>query len=352
MPLFDFTGPAAAPTSATSFTMNFTDTSNSPTNVNFTLSGTNNASGGLSQYTGGGQISITDSNLATSGPAVFTLDVNNTAALSNFGGQGGNITLDLGFISSSWNITFVNDGTGADQVFTTGPAADAAPISFATTQNYSFIRFSPVNAGGAITIDSLTASITCYLTGTGIATPTGRVAVETLQPGDEILTADGGTTTVRWLGIQPIDTRTATPAKANPICFLAGSIAPNIPSRDLFVSPDHGMEIDGILYNANALVNGRSIYQVAQMPLEGFTYYHIDTGTHALILAEHCPSETYLDSVGREAFVNGAEMADAPIIAEMALPRIAAKRMVPKDVSAALAARADTLGLIKTTRAA
>ena len=125
-----------------------------------------------------------------------------------------------------------------------------------------------------------------------------------------------------------------------------------MPSRDLYVSPDHAMEIDGILYNATALVNGRSITQAAQMPQDGFTYYHIDTGTHELVLAEDAASETYLDAVGREAFVNGHEQADAPIIAEMAVPRIVARRMVPQDVGDHLSARADALGLTRVAKVA
>ncbi|KRS10170.1 hypothetical protein XM53_22355, partial [Roseovarius atlanticus] len=72
-------------------------------------------------------------------------------------------------------------------------------INFATAENYESIRFTTTSSGFSfLTIDSLSASVTCYLEGTGIATPQGRVAVEDLQPGDQILTAEGGTTTVRW----------------------------------------------------------------------------------------------------------------------------------------------------------
>ncbi|KMW57739.1 hypothetical protein AIOL_002706 [Candidatus Rhodobacter oscarellae] len=55
-----------------------------------------------------------------------------------------------------------------------------------------------------------------------------------------------------------------------------------VPSRDLYVSPDHAVEIDGVLINAMALDNGTTITQVAKMPLDGFTYYHVETETAAL----------------------------------------------------------------------
>jgi hypothetical protein len=279
--------------------------------------------------------------------------VNGTQApASNFGADGGNIQMQLGgTLNGVWNITFVHETNTALDVTFANVAANQL-LSFATTQNFQEIRFTPSGGGNYIVINSLTASIVCYLEGTGIATPTGRVAVQDLKSGDLVMTADGGTTRVNWIGIQQVDVRKSTPAKVNPVCIMQGAIAPGVPSRDLFVSPDHAVEIDGILYNGHALVNGSSIYQMAQMPLDGFTYYHIDTGTHELILAEDCPSETYLDAVGRDGFINGAEQADAPIIAEMARPRVAAKRMVPHDVANALAARADMLGLTRAARAA
>ncbi|WP_299785799.1 Hint domain-containing protein [uncultured Tateyamaria sp.] len=333
--------------------INFTDAT-----VPFTLSTSGNFGGGQLFADGGGaqQILIGDSN-TIGGDYVLDIGTANTSG-TNFGASGGNISLQLGTsINGGWDIVFVHEtNTALNQTFTVNSLNTGSTLSFATTENFSEIRFSYSTPGlggfGELTINSLTATITCYLAGTGIATPTGRVAVETLQPGDEILTADGGTTTVRWLGIQPIDTKTATPAKANPICFTAGSIAPNVPSRDLFVSPDHAMDIDGILYNATALVNGRSIYQVAQMPMDGFTYYHIDTGSHELVLAEGAASETYLDAVGRDAFINGHEQADAPIISEMSVPRIVARRMVPQHVVDALAERADALGYTAAAKVA
>ncbi|WP_299707651.1 Hint domain-containing protein [uncultured Tateyamaria sp.] len=348
MPTFEFDDNGDT-NSGSTVAINFTDDG-----IPFTLSTVGNAGGAqiiANDGIAGGQISISD----FSSGGTYALDVGaGNAPDTNFGASGGNITLQLGStVSGTWNVVFVHEtNTALNQTFTVTSGSASAPLSFATTENFSEIQFSMTSGFGLITVGSLTATITCYLAGTGIATPTGPVAVETLQPGDEILTADGGTTTVRWLGIQPIDTKTATPAKANPICFTAGSIAPNVPSRDLFVSPDHAMDIDGILYNATALVNGRAIYQVAQMPMDGFTYYHIDTGSHELVLAEGAASETYLDAVGRDAFINGHEQADAPIISEMSVPRIVARRMVPQHVVDALAERADALGYTAAAKVA
>ena len=355
MPVFEFvTGAAQIGGTGSTIDLDFTDNG-----VNFTISTTGNDNSGgfgfpnqiryIPNGNGGtGELIITDTDVGT-----ITFDVSSGAAAGNFAGTGtaGNITLKYENVISSFNVTFVNAGIGPNQTFNINGGTQ---IQFAAGGNeYSQIIFTSGSPNGyVVEILSLTAAITCYLTGTAIATPTGSIAVQDLQPGDEILTATGGTTTVNWLGVQPVDTTTATPAKAYPICFVAGSLAPNVPARDLFVSPDHAMDLGGILYNATALVNGTSIYQVGQMPQDGFTYYHIDTGSHELILAEGAASETYLDAVGREACINGHEAADAPSITEMALPRIVAKRMVPTDVTEALAARADALGLTGHARVA
>ncbi|MCP3969291.1 MAG: hypothetical protein GY717_03035, partial [Rhodobacteraceae bacterium] len=88
-------------------------------------------------------------------------------------------------------------------------------------------------------------------------------------------------------------------------------------------------------------VNGTSIHQVSDMPLDGFTYYHVETETHELILAEGCAAESYLDIPDRSSFVNGAERADAPVIEEMDLPRISSSRLVPAAILGRLAGRTE-----------
>ena len=53
----------------------------------------------------------------------------------------------------------------------------------------------------------------CFLAGTMIATPEGERAVETLSIGDPILTANGRSVPVRWMGRQ-----TSFPMFAGPAC--------------------------------------------------------------------------------------------------------------------------------------
>ncbi|TNF23437.1 MAG: Hint domain-containing protein [Rhodobacteraceae bacterium] len=185
-------------------------------------------------------------------------------------------------------------------------------------------------------LDSITATVNCFLGDTRIATQDGATPVQDLRAGDMVQTADGRFVKVLWLGEMTIDTALMHPARVNPICITAGALGGGLPLRDLHVSPDHAIEIDGTLYNAGALVNGETIHQVARMPREGFTYYHVETEAHELLLAEGVAAESYIDYAGRDSFDN-APAGEGRVIAEMPLPRVSARRLVPETLIARLA---------------
>lgn len=201
--------------------------------------------------------------------------------------------------------------------------------------NKQFNKFIFIANTGFITIDHITGVPNCFAAGTMIAAEHGEVAVEDLKAGDLVRTADGRLTPVTWLGTQEIDTRLMHPAKVNPICITAGALGGGLPLRDLHVSADHAIEIDGTLYNAGVLVNGETIYQKARMPKEGFTYYHVETGAHELLLAEGVAAESFIDYAGRDSFDNAPD-GDGRVIPEMALPRVSTARLVPAELKTRL----------------
>lgn len=187
----------------------------------------------------------------------------------------------------------------------------------------------------------------CFLEGTLIDTPHGARPIESLKAGDEILDAEGRSLPVKWIGRHKIVTVFADPLRSYPIRIQAGALADQVPRRDLFLSPAHALLIDGLLVQASALVNGTTITRVTK-PAERFTYYHIETAGHVVILAEGAPAETFVDSVSRQRFDNYPEFValfgtPGSSMEELDQPRVKSPRQLPETIRARLAARAKEL---------
>jgi hypothetical protein len=184
----------------------------------------------------------------------------------------------------------------------------------------------------------------CFLGGTMIATPEGEKPIETLKPGDLVTTATGKIVPVRWIGISTISTRFASALRTMPVRISAGALDENLPKRDLLLSPDHALLLDGFLVQASALVEGMLIRREYRMP-ETFRYYHIEVSAHELILAEGVPAETFVDNVSRMNFDNWEEFlticgGETPT-GEMPYPRAKSRRQLPYSLRLHLAQRRD-----------
>ena len=195
-----------------------------------------------------------------------------------------------------------------------------------------------------VTENGTTDTITiCFMPGTMIATPDGEAAVETLKPGDLVLTTTGEAKPVNWVGRQTVSKRFADPTRSYPIRVRAGALDDNVPSRDLLISPDHALLVGGVMVNAGALINGSSITRERTVP-DSFVYYHVELDDHSLILAEGAPAETFVDNVDRMNFDNWSDFEllypNGKSVEELPYPRAKSQRQVPVSLRVALADRA------------
>jgi len=189
-------------------------------------------------------------------------------------------------------------------------------------------------------LDTTDAWLLCFASGTMIATPDGKRAVETLSAGDLVLTVDGAAKSVRWLGQSTRSRAFADPIRVFPIRIKAAALGENLPVRDLLVSPGHAVLIDDVLVQAGALVNGTSVVRETAMP-ETFTFYHVELDSHDLLIAEGVATESFLMGIEDMGFDNLATRpAGAGASAEMAYPRVKAARQVPASVRDLIADRA------------
>ncbi len=200
-------------------------------------------------------------------------------------------------------------------------------------------------------VDLVTAPFTtCFAAGTAIATPDGEVGVETLQPGDMVLTADGRAVAVRWLGQVTRNTGLTPNMDHSLVRIGAGALGHGLPKRDLVVTGEHGLVLDGHLVNACALVNGSTIrFEPAAAMADRVTVYHVETDSHEALLAEGVAAESFADATGRAGYDNHAEyvamFGAERIIPEMDLPRVASARLLPAELRATLGLDADDLGM-------
>jgi len=212
-------------------------------------------------------------------------------------------------------------------------------------QNFYMLTDNQINGSGPL--GSLTSTgpgseaPVCFMSGTRILTSSGEVNVEELKAGDLVVTTDGRAVPVRWIGRQTV-LRAFADETSLPIRIRAGALDENVPSRDLLVSQQHAVLVDGILVQAGALINGTTIVRERDVPGK-FVFYHIELDDHSLILAERTPAETFVDNIDRANFDNWSEYQalypDGKAVAEMPYPRAKAHRQVPRAICERLAER-------------
>ncbi len=206
-------------------------------------------------------------------------------------------TIDLqGLAFASGGSASLSSGS---LVVSEGGASKALQLASAVTNGGTF-ALAADGVGGTL------VSLACFAQGTRIATPGGPVAVEDLRVGDRVVTQSGGAQAVLWLGHRRVDCRRhPAPAKVRPVRVAAGAFAEGVPARDLFLSPDHAVLVDGRLIPIRCLASGISI---APVDVDAVTYWHVELAVHDVLLAEGLACESFLDTGQRSAFANGGDV--------------------------------------------
>jgi len=317
-------------------------------NATLENAGTIHATGGMAAYlyaTGSNRL-IVDAGAAftgfvkakasTGGNTIELTSAASAGTISNLGYQYigfGTITIDAG---ANWTVAGSITGFGGVTVegFNNHDRLDLTDLNFSAGDTVSFddgTNLLTIKNGGGSTLATIhlddsadghafqllddghghtfveeTDYTPCYLKGTRIRMPRGDRAVETLRIGDMIATMGGEALPLKWIGRRSYrDWLAVGNEDAQPILFKAGSIADGIPARDLYVSPEHAMFVDGMLIPARYLVNGASI--VKTRDLEEIDYFHLEFDRHAVIFAEGATAESFVDDDSRMLFHNAAE---------------------------------------------
>lgn len=212
------------------------------------------------------------------GDDLFQFDINDLdgGTVTVIGGEGGETlgdTLDLtGLVNkdgTSINVTNADDAGGGLS-------------GTATLYDGTVITFSEIE------------TIICFTSGTRMLTPFGERRIETLKPGDLVVTLDNGAQPIRWIGTKTVR---ATGDLA-PIRFEAGAIGND---TQLLVSPQHRMLSEGyaaqlhfgedaVLAPALSLVDN----DLVTVHYGGMvTYVHMLFDHHEIVFANGAASESF-----------------------------------------------------------
>jgi hypothetical protein len=142
---------------------------------------------------------------------------------------------------------------------------------------------------GIVTINS----VPCFVAGTMIRTPDGDVPIESLRPGDLVMTLDDGPQPLRWIGSRVVPAMGALA----PVCIKAGTFGDH---GKLVVSPQHRILLRDslaelmfgeaeVLVAAKDLVNDRSVRRVVGGDVE---YIHLLFDRHQIVLSEGLATES------------------------------------------------------------
>lgn len=222
--------------------------------------------------------------------------------------------------------------------------------NFGTPADAQSLQRNPADLNAFVTTTPTAGALNeCFVTGTLISTKKGEVAVENLNVGDVVKTANGQLEAIKWIGRQTVKPENVqNPMRGYPILVKAGALGDGLPVRDLYVSPDHALFVDGLLINAGALVNSSSIVQTE--PTETFTYFHVELEKHALLIAEGTYAESYLPQrEDRDCYDNADEYTDlypegpSVMLWPMDYPRVSSYTTVPRYVRKRLQTVADDL---------
>ncbi len=263
------------------------------------------------------------------------------------------INIEIGFLGN-FDIT----GTYAGVPDQSSGTADNIAVSFSIPQ--TLIDLIDTISGGAIILpsqvfaiigndviddptDVLNETITlCLVSGTMIRTPKGDVPIETLSPGDYVLTPEGPKSVVfRGETTRPVVELLVT--NKMPVRVRKGAFGEGLPQRDTFSTPSHAFALKGCLIESQALINDSSVSQMEAWEGSTVTYHSLELEAHHLIWANGLLTESFIElnrATGssqtiRASWSNWSDYlalySEAKPMDEMVMPRIPfARQLTPE----------------------
>lgn len=205
---------------------------------------------------------------------------------------------------------------------TAGPANGMSSTALGRTGRDESFETTDNGASYGVQSTPNSGTVPCFLSGTRIRTDKGEVPVECLRAGDRVLTLDDGYQPVLWAGMRQLTLDEGRDPAQRPVRIPAGALAPGLPMRDLYLSPNHRAMLshplcalffqqDDVLAAAKSLMGARGIgHGPVALPVR---YHHLLLGRHQVLFANGVPCESFMPE---EIGLSGFPPADRTAIAQ------------------------------------
>ncbi len=158
-----------------------------------------------------------------------------------------------------------------------------------------------IKVGGSNNGNSEYEEFICFTPGTMVATDMGERRIETLQPGDRVITRDNGFQQIRWVGSRVLERHAGTRALLRPVHIKANALGDRLPERDIVLSPNHRVlwqRSNMLLFSGHneVLAAAKSLVGqpgITQESVNEVTYIHILFDRHEIVLADGMWSESF-----------------------------------------------------------
>lgn len=206
------------------------------------------------------------------------------------------------------NIIGGDEGASDNDTLQLTPDVSLDDITFTASSDTGAFSGSFTMLDGTLVNFSEIENIICFTPGTLILTEAGERPIESLKPGDKVMTRDHGAQPLRWIGASTVPGR----GKFAPVRIASHVIGAR---RPLLVSPQHRVLFEGyecelnfgtdeVLAAATHLEDGLNVYRT---PCRLVTYIHLMFDTHEVIYAEGAATESfYAGDVGLAAITGAA----------------------------------------------
>lgn len=209
-------------------------------------------------------------------------------------------TLDLG--GQNWDNGSYDSGTGILTLTSAGLLEQTVVMNVEmSAADYLIYQADP---SAYLSGDTFVypGAIVCFRAGTRILTAEGYIAVENLRQGMLLRTLEGGLAPILWVGSSHLDaTRLDLLPNLWPIRIKRNALGKGFPARDVEVSPQHriyvnGKAIEEVADCAAGLIAAKHLTKLSGISVvrqpDDITYFHILLPTHEVIWAENLPAES------------------------------------------------------------